>query len=75
MRRVALALVVAGSALGACQREARSASYFEAHPGEIAGVLAACKAGSTRGGECDNAALADARRQASDRMNLYKKSF
>jgi hypothetical protein len=74
MRRAILGASLA-LVLAACSPVPRSASYFEAHPGEIDTVLAACTAGSQRGGECDNASLAKAHRDADARMAIYKKSF
>jgi hypothetical protein len=61
--------------LAACSQAPRSTTYFEAHPGEIDTVLAACVAGTHRGTECDNAGLAKAHRDADARMATYKKSF
>lgn len=74
MRRAILGASLAAM-LAACSPAPRSASYFEAHPGEIDPVLAACAAGTQRGGECDNAGLAKAHRDADARMAIYKKSF
>ena len=76
MRRVPLISSVGLAAvLAACSPAPRSDSYFEAHPGEINTVLAACVAGTHRGTECDNAGLDKAHRDADARMATYKKSF
>jgi hypothetical protein len=74
MRRAILGMSFAAT-LAACSPAPRSATYFEAHPGEIDAVLAACAAGTQSGSECYNAGLAKAHRDADARMAIYKKSF
>jgi len=74
MMRLSLALTcLLGAA--ACTPQARSASYFEAHPGEAAEVMKACAAGSHRGGECDTAQAGLAAAQRDARMGDYRKTF
>ncbi len=53
--RPALVLIALAFGLSGCSRGPRSAAYFQAHRDEARAVLAACKAGSTRGPECVNA--------------------
>lgn len=61
--------------VAACQPEPRSATYFEAHPEETARVLAACKAGSQRGPECEAARAGEAAIKANARQELFRKGF
>lgn len=68
---VAFSLVV----LVGCQKEPRSVSYFEAHPDEAQRVVAACRSGSHRGSECDNAQGGLAKLEAERRLQLFRKSF
>ena len=75
MSRPILVLMVFGGMLAGCSPEPRAATYFKAHPDEIAKVLADCMAGSHRGPECDNAQAAKAQIDTDARMALYKKSF
>jgi hypothetical protein len=76
MRRGRGIAIIAGlGALAACSPAPRSSSYFEAHSDETAKVLAACKTGSHRGQECDNAQTADAKIKSNARLELYKSGF
>jgi hypothetical protein len=70
-----LIAVLALAGLAACSPEARSASYFEAHPEEAAKVADACKTGAHRGQECANAQAGVAAAQRTERMNAYRKGF
>jgi hypothetical protein len=67
---LAVALVASG-----CQAPPRSASYFEAHPEEMAVILADCTRGAQRGRECDNARAADGALKAKARQALFRKGF
>jgi len=69
-RIVAVALLLA-----ACQAQPRSAAFFESNPDEAQRVVKACKAGSHRGRECENAQTGLAAVQANKRLDLFKKSF
>jgi hypothetical protein len=73
MRTPALAAGVV--MLTACAPAPRSESFFEASPGETQAVLAACAAGRHRGGECDAARAAAARRTTEARMLSYRQAF
>jgi len=65
--RAALCLVVLIPLLAGCEREPRAVEYFEANPGSRAEVLADCRTGTHRGGECDNARLAQQTVQVKNR--------
>jgi hypothetical protein len=69
------ALLLIGLTLAGCQAEPRSASYFEAHPGEAKAVVDGCQTGAHRGRECETARAGLAAAQAEKRMQLFKKSF
>ena len=75
MRRVLSCLIGAVIALAACTREPRGVSYFESHPQAAKAVVAACKSGERRGGECDTADAGLAHAAATARMAIYRKSF
>jgi hypothetical protein len=68
-------ILLAAVALAGCQDAPRSASYFEAHPGEAQKVVEACRTGAHRGRECESAQAGLAAVQADKRMKLFKKSF
>jgi hypothetical protein len=51
--------------------EARSTQYFTAHPDEAREVVAACREGSLRGGECSNADAAVIRADAQARSKKF----
>jgi hypothetical protein len=53
-----LVLLAGGALLVSCVPAPRAVAYFKLHADEAAHVVAACKAGSARGRECDNAQLA-----------------
>jgi len=61
--------------LTACSPEPRARAYFEAHPDEAAQVVHACKTGSHRGSECEDAEAAIAALRRDARMKAYKKAF
>ena len=61
--------------LTACNAKPRAVSYFVAHPEIAANVEAACKRGTHRGAECDNAAGAISTLKRSARMANYKRAF
>lgn len=69
------ALVAAGALLTACEREPRSASYFEANPKERAEVVADCKIGTHRGDECKNAQFAQEKTANRKSMEDYRSGF
>lgn len=71
MKRLLIGVFV----LAGCQAEPRSASFFETHPNEARRVVAACRAGSHRGRECENAQAGVAAIDANKRLDLFKKSF
>lgn len=73
MRRFLFAFAVAS--LAACSPEPRSASYFEAHPGEAAKIVADCQTGSHRGQECVNAQAAVAAAKRDARIEAYRRGF
>jgi hypothetical protein len=68
-------LVFSVALLPGCAPQPRSASYFQAHASEAAGVLRACAAGATRGAECLNAQAGVAATARDARMATYRKSF
>lgn len=68
-------ILLAGLVLAGCQADPRSASYFEAHPGEAQEVVDRCLASAHRGRECETAQAGLAAAQADRRMQLFKKSF
>lgn len=68
-------LLILAGALAACAPEPRSRSYFIAHEAEAARVVAACKSGAARGGECDNAEAGLVAAQADKDVQFFKKSF
>ena len=69
------AIILATAALAACSPEPRSAAYFEAHREEAARIVAGCKTGAHRGGECVNAQAGGAAAAREVRMNAYQKNF
>jgi hypothetical protein len=69
------ALVASGALLAACQREPRSASYFEANPNERADVVTDCKSGIRRGDECKNAQFAQEKAANRRSMEDYRSGF
>ncbi|WP_436017301.1 EexN family lipoprotein [Phenylobacterium sp. LjRoot219] len=69
------ALTASFALLASCSPEPRSASYFEAHPGEIAKIVSACRSGLHGGEECTNAQTADAKLRSDARLALYKSGF
>lgn len=60
--------------LGACSREPRDVSWFEANPAEAEKVVAACATGA-RSNECENARTGLSRVKANARMERYRKGF
>lgn len=68
-------MLVAALCLSGCQAKPRSASYFEAHPEDAQRVVMACKDGTHRGGECENARAGLAAIEADKRLKLFKRSF
>lgn len=74
MARLAVITLALGLLAG-CSPQARSVSYFEAHPQAAATMVAACRAGARGGVECDNAEAGQARAAANARMAIYRKAF
>lgn len=68
-------LIAAVLLLVGCQPQARSASYFEAHPEAAELVIKACTSGEHRGVECEHAQTGLAAQTAAARQDLFKKSF
>ena len=58
-----------------CQPAPRSASYFKANHDEARRVAGACKAGRTRGAECDNAEAGVADAQIDADMQVFRRGF
>lgn len=58
--------------ISACERPARSASYFESHPDERKLALSDCQMGTLRGRECETAASAAAAAQHQDAENFFR---
>jgi hypothetical protein len=69
------ALITTGALLTACEREPRSASYFEANPKERAEVVTDCKSGTHRGDECNNAQFAQEKAANRRSMEDYRSGF
>jgi hypothetical protein len=69
------ALILGLAGLTACTPAPRSASYFEAHAAEAQTVIAACKAGQTRGEECQTALAGASAAAGRTRLELYRKGF
>lgn len=69
--RIALLLATI-CGLSACERPARSASYFFEHPNERDEVLSGCKAGSVRGRECETATVAEAKATDKAAENFFR---
>jgi hypothetical protein len=67
--------VLALMTLAACSAPPRSASYFEAHPADAQAVLAGCRAGQTRGQECQTALAGASATANKARLELYRKGF
>lgn len=68
-------LLILAISLTACAPQPRSRSYFIAHPAEAARVVAACKSGTTRGAECDNAEAGVVAAQTDKDIQFFKRSF
>lgn len=68
---IALALTLGAAA---CERAARSTSYFVAHPDERQMVLADCTSGKTRGHECEMAAGAAATAKHEEAEDYFRSS-
>ena len=60
--------------LSACNSEPRSMSYFDTHAPERKAILAECAEGSTRGVECDNAAMSETRARSIAAMAAESKA-
>lgn len=56
----AIVAVLGALSVAACERPARSASYFQTHDPERRSALADCRSGQLRGRDCDTAAQAEA---------------
>lgn len=52
--------------------ESRSVEYFEAHLDEARALAAACAKGSSRGTECDNAAVAVKAAENRERFDRFR---
>lgn len=72
--RGALTFIVSAG-LASCSPEPRSVTFFASHLGVAREIVANCRAGTSRGGECENAqaGLASAARDA--RMREFRKAF
>jgi hypothetical protein len=75
MKPTDVVLLGAFALVAACSREARSSSYFAAHPAEADRVLSECRAGQTRGPECANALSGPMARDNAARLEMYRKGF
>lgn len=66
------AALLAASLLASCSApEPRSQYYFEDHLDEARQVVAGCRDGSVRGGECDNADTAVQKAEAKERKKRF----
>lgn len=74
MTKVPWAGTLLGLALAGCTKaEPRSTQYFAAHIDEARKVVADCRDGSARGGECPNADLAVQEADARERLRRFFK--